>query len=392
MYYASIGLLSLVLHCIINLEYLRPLGSRKLSASMDRYRQFLFSLGVFYIADFTWGSIDPARGLFLPYLSTLVFFISMSVSVLLWTRFVISYLGRSGRFSIVVALSGWFIFIFTIISLLINFLVPIVFSYSADGEYSTGFVRFIMLFAQLALYLITSGYSLTVAIKTKGKTEIHHRTIGVSGLVMGCFIAMQALYPYMPYYSMGSLVATCIIHTFVVQAEKNEQRLAIGSAKQIAYKDPLTGVKSARAYSEAKEHIDQKISSLQLKELGVIVCDLNNLKQINDNLGHEAGDSYIKTGGELICAQFQHSPVYRIGGDEFVVLLEGEDYKQRQSLIEEFERKMEENNRKGLVVISTGLDIYRPGRDICFDSIFERADQRMYERKKSLKSMNVKSA
>jgi PleD family two-component response regulator len=75
-----------------------------------------------------------------------------------------------------------------------------------------------------------------------------------------------------------------------------------------------------------------------------------------------------------------------------VVLLEGEDYKQRQSLIEEFERKMEDNNRKGLVVISTGLDIYRPGRDICFDSIFERADQRMYERKKSLKSMNVKSA
>ena len=64
---------------------------------------------------------------------------------------------------------------------------------------------------------------------------------------------------------------------------------------------------------------------------------------------------------------------------------------QRKALLEDFDQKMEANNREGKIVISTGLDVFRPGRDINYDSIFERADQRMYERKKSLKAMNMKT-
>ena len=391
MYYASIGLLSLVILCIINLEYLKPVKSRKFTVSEERYRLFLYSVAVFLVSDFLWGTLTGSKIIVLAYIGTLLFFISMVTSVLLWTRFVIAYLGRKGRFAIILTASGWLIFISEIGALLVNLLIPIVFEYTSSGEYKTGIVRFITLFAQLSLYLITSAYTMMEAYKADGNAELHHRTIGISGLVMAGFIALQAFYPNMPFYSMGCLIATCIIHTFVVQGEKYEHKKELGSAKQIAYRDPLTGVKSARAYQEAKELIDQRISSLQLKELGVIVFDLNNLKQINDNLGHEAGDKYIKDGGDLICNQFQHSPVYRIGGDEFVVLLEGEDYMQRKALLEDFDQKMEANNREGKIVISTGLDIFRPGRDINYDSIFERADQRMYERKKSLKAMNMKT-
>ena len=102
---------------------------------------------------------------------------------------------------------------------------------------------------------------------------------------------------------------------------------------------------------------------------------------------HEEGDKYIQAGSELICNQFQHSPVYRIGGDEFVVILEGEDYRARLELLSAFDHQMEENQKAGIVTVSSGLDTFRPGRDIDFNSIFERADQRMYERKKYLKSL-----
>lgn len=392
MYYASIGLLALTLHCIINSEYLWPKWSKKIPAAFERYRQFLYAVAVFYVSDLLWGTFTENKIIPLAYLDTLIFFMSMAVSVLLWTRFVIAYLGQKGRFSLLLTCGGWLIFIFEIIALLVNIFKPIVFHYDLDGNYDTGAARLITLFAQLTLYFVTGIYSIYVATKTEGKTEVHHRTIGISGIVMATFIALQAFFPMIPYYSMGCLIATCIVHTYVVANEKTEHHKNLVNAKQIAYRDPLTGVKSARAYQEAKESYDQRISSLQLKELGVIVLDLNGLKQINDNLGHEKGDEFIKKGGELICNQFQHSPVFRIGGDEFVVLLEGEDYRNRVTLLEEFDRQMEENVRKGTVVISTGLDIFRPGRDINFDSIFERADQRMYERKKYLKSMDLRAS
>ena len=394
MYYASIGLLALILHCIINLEYLKPSEARRIPASMERYRTFLLSIAVFYVADTLWGVFEASKIVPLTYLDSLVFFITMVVTVILWTRFVIAYLGQKGMFSLILTIAGWIIAIFEVIVLLINIIKPIAFWFDEEGNYHTGMARLITLFLQLALYLGTSGYSISVAIKSKenSNSEIHHRSIGISGFVMAVFIALQDFFPMLPFYSMGCLIATSFIHTFVIQGEKSEQKRALGSAKQIAYRDPLTGVKSARAYSEAKELLNQRISSLQLKELGVVVCDVNNLKWVNDNLGHEAGDQYIKDAGAIICNQFQHSPVFRIGGDEFVVLLEGDDYKQRLDLIEDFNVKMEENNKNDLVVISAGLDVFRAGRDICYDSVFERADQRMYERKKALKAMHPKSA
>jgi len=387
MYYASIGFLALIIHCIINLEYLLPGRALHVSSVMLRYKYFLYSVALFYIADLLWGSLTDSGIVPLAYIDTLLFFMSMVWSVLMWTRFVVAYLGRNDRFSFILSCGGWILFAFEILALVINLFTPVVFKYSEDGAYLTGLGRTITLFAQVVLYLISSIFSLAIARKAEGRTKMHHATIGISGLVMASFIALQAINPFLPFYSIGCLVATCIVHTFVVQDEKLEHKKAVTNAKQIAYRDPLTGVKSARAYQEAKAVFDRRISELQLKELGVIVFDVNGLKQVNDNLGHEEGDKYIQAGSELICNQFQHSPVYRIGGDEFVVILEGEDYRARLELLSAFDRQMEENQKAGIVTVSSGLDTFRPGRDIDFNSIFERADQRMYERKKYLKSL-----
>ena len=387
MYYASVDLLALTLHCIINLNYLRPNHSGRIPPSMERYRVYLYSIAVFYLTDMLWGTLTDKHIIPLAYLDTLVFFMMMVWSVLLWTRFVVAYLGRKDTFGLVITIGGWGIFVFQIIALLINIVKPVFFYYDSEGVYHTGPVRLITLFTQFALYLATAAYTLTVADKADGRVKLHHWSIGISGLVTTVFIALQALNPMIPYYAVGCLIGSCIIHTYVVQDEKSEHQRSLVSAKEIAYRDPLTGVKSKRAYQEDKSKIDHRISTLQLMELGVIVFDVNDLKKVNDNLGHEEGDKYIVEGCSLICSQFQHSPVYRIGGDEFVVILEGEDYKDRINLLNDFDRQMEENRDAGKIVISTGLDIFRPGRDINFNSVFERADQRMYERKRALKGL-----
>ena len=160
---------------------------------------------------------------------------------------------------------------------------------------------------------------------------------------------------------------------------------ALDSAKQLALTDSLTGIKNTYAYTESIKKIEQRIKDNELSVLGIIVFDLNGLKQINDKQGHEAGNKYIKDACAIICNQFKHSPVYRIGGDEFVAFLEGIDYENRYILLRDFEKQIDENLREGLIVISDGFSEYVPGDDYFYQTIFERADRKMYERKKYLK-------
>ena len=115
--------------------------------------------------------------------------------------------------------------------------------------------------------------------------------------------------------------------------------------------------------------------------------DLNGLKHVNDTYGHDAGDKYITDGCKIICRHYVHSPVYRVGGDEFVVILSGADYKNRIELIRSFERMIEENQKNGGIVIASGMDVYNDEFDSDFISVFNRADQKMYIRKRFLKEI-----
>ena len=124
-------------------------------------------------------------------------------------------------------------------------------------------------------------------------------------------------------------------------------------------------------------------------EFGLVIFDVNGLKHINDTQGHEAGDKLLKDACSLICKTFSHSPVFRIGGDEFVAILEGEDYLNRITLLSGFENKVEENLQNGGAVVASGLAVYKPESDKDYRFIFDRADERMYERKSALKSMKT---
>ena len=160
-------------------------------------------------------------------------------------------------------------------------------------------------------------------------------------------------------------------------------------ARSIAFTDPLTGVKSKQAFALQEKTMEEQVASGEHTEFGVIVCDVNGLKKINDTLGHKAGDEYIRTSCELLCVHYKYSPVYRIGGDEFVVLLQGRDYDARDELLAEINAEIEQNIGLGKAVLSLGQAIYDPAADSSFYDVFKRADGRMYERKMQLKSMGA---
>lgn len=119
----------------------------------------------------------------------------------------------------------------------------------------------------------------------------------------------------------------------------------------------------------------------------IIVCDTNNLKQINDSKGHAAGDEYLRSSSHLLCDIFVHSPVFRIGGDEFVVFLQGNDYISRHKLMNKLRSQVLENKKAGNgVILASGMSEYNPESDCLVSDIFSRADKEMYENKKELKS------
>lgn len=169
-----------------------------------------------------------------------------------------------------------------------------------------------------------------------------------------------------------------------VRREK-EQALALQKATELASRDALTGVKSKRVFVEAEAEWDERIAAEPDLAFAIVMFDLNGLKYTNDTFGHAAGDAYIRRACQLICDTFDHSPVYRVGGDEFAAILTDADYARRQALVERFRAANTGNVRDGDVVVACGMSDYVPGQDKRFQDVFERADAEMYENKKRLK-------
>ena len=156
-----------------------------------------------------------------------------------------------------------------------------------------------------------------------------------------------------------------------------------------AYLDGLTGVKSKQAYLEVEKILDQTVSSGETSEFAIVVCDVNGLKKINDTLGHKAGDEYIRKACKMVCDIFQHSPVYRVGGDEFTVILTDRDFENRLKLMHELHKVSSAHISTQDAIVSGGMAEYLPGQDKSVHEIFERADLAMYKEKMLLKSLGA---
>lgn len=169
---------------------------------------------------------------------------------------------------------------------------------------------------------------------------------------------------------------------------KEEQ---LGKMSQEVYHDALTHVGSKTAYLKKIDELNQKIEE-GTAEFAVAMVDMNDLKKINDTYGHKAGDSYIKGCCLIICDSFKYSQIFRIGGDEFVVVLEGQDYENRDSLVQKITAAYFEtfsDTTKPVFLrysASVGLAVLTEN-DSVFEHVFKRADEEMYDAKMKFKEI-----
>ena len=165
----------------------------------------------------------------------------------------------------------------------------------------------------------------------------------------------------------------------------------INDLSKRVYVDALTSVKNKGAFTDAIEALQKQIDlGVWTTAFAVGVFDCNDLKRVNDAYGHEKGDQYLKTNCRLICKVFQHSPVYRIGGDEFAVILKNGDYENREALIRQFEANLKEINAHTdniweQISVAMGIADYDPDTDRTALEVVRRADNRMYSNKRMQK-------
>lgn len=158
----------------------------------------------------------------------------------------------------------------------------------------------------------------------------------------------------------------------------------------LAYIDPLTKVGNNLAYKKKVEELSENITQNNA-DFALYVMDLNGLKKVNDTYGHEMGDTLIKNAAEIMSAIFGKEHSYRIGGDEFVAIIEGKDEREINGLSESLENEMESFNYGKTedyrqVHIAVGVSVYRHDEDKEYADVFRSADLAMYEDKKRKKA------
>lgn len=172
------------------------------------------------------------------------------------------------------------------------------------------------------------------------------------------------------------------------QITVNHLQEYINYINDLAHRDALTGIKNKMAYQEYVEVLEAGITTGEA-EFGVAVFDVNNLKLANDQYGHDSGDKLLKNVSNIISAYFRQSQVFRIGGDEFVVILEGEEYEQYQKIIGCFQQRVAEYNltlpEEEACSIAYGFAMYEAGKDENYLAVFRRADAAMYANKADTK-------
>ena len=159
----------------------------------------------------------------------------------------------------------------------------------------------------------------------------------------------------------------------------------------LAYRDSLTGLRNTNSYWAWITDFDKEIETKEIV-FGVIVLDINYLKETNDRYGHDVGNKLIVSAAHIISSIFKRSPVFRIGGDEFVVILQNRDFEEYKELLKKIDKECLDElvitDKENIPIsIAKGFARYDSAKDSSFIDVFNRADDTMYENKREIKGL-----
>ncbi len=171
--------------------------------------------------------------------------------------------------------------------------------------------------------------------------------------------------------------------TVIILTDQTEQKMVEEQLRYRSFYDILTGLYNRSHF----EHEIARLSTAAGDMFGIVSCDIDGLKLVNDNLGHQAGDLLLRFVGNILRSSFRDNDmIYRIGGDEFLAMMPYSDDQTTQNACQKIRTKIEKHNvvdKKNPISISIGWATGRLFTDKDILNIIKEADDLMYFDKKT---------
>lgn len=258
--------------------------------------------------------------------------------------------------------------------------------------------------AVLLLYELLKNALLTRESKVRNVYKAI-RTVGLMGICFATGIDIVRYYrghnsDSAMFVRIGLLIFILCYGSASLEKTVNAVKLGVQAefVSQLAYRDGLTGVGNRTAFQERLEELEGE--KKELSGIAIVMFDVNDLKYVNDHLGHQCGDELIVGSANIVrnAVESEGGAVFRIGGDEFAGIFSGEDVKKRcESALSRFKQSMDGHNavkNQALrISIASGYAVYdKEQEDEMLMDVYQQADVRMYENKKQIKSEQIKPA
>lgn len=260
-------------------------------------------------------------------------------------------------------------------------------------------------FQEIEVYLM-NGMWLGIATPLSKVNEDRNETLMhfISAIILVAMLisvssialASKAIKPLAGMTEAAKRIASGDLDVKISYESGNELGILVRSIREMAsklefyvYRDKLTGLRNAAAYISKSADLDTQSKQSYDLAYGVVIFDANFLKKVNDKYGHEAGNELLRHSAKVIREVFANSSVYRVGGDEFAAILEGDDYESREKLLKLFDEKVAEEHFQAAgdtinISVARGLGIYERG--MTFSAVSKQADAAMYNHKSAIKA------
>ena len=224
MYYSAIGLLAVLVLIIVNLDILISPKAAFGKPVWNVYRKFLFAVLAYYLTDILWGVIESKKYAKLLFADTTVYFVAMSVGILFWAIYTVAYLDEKNSFGRFLIAASYIIAGLITVLTIVNIFVPVLFKVEEGCVYKALPARYIVLVLQILLLLLISLYALLCMYRLGGIKGMFHRyrILASFGFIMAALLCIQLWFPLLPLYSIGYMLGTCLLHTFIANDEKEE--------------------------------------------------------------------------------------------------------------------------------------------------------------------------
>ena len=256
----------------------------------------------------------------------------------------------------------------------------------------------------VSILLIASVVKTTVQRSRKDGVNVYIilRTVGL------CSIAVAAIIDMVRYYSgqtsdsamfvrIGMLIFMICYGSSSLENTINAVKMGAQAefVSRLAYHDGLTGIGNRTAFEERLSELENSKDSSA--PVGIVMFDVNDLKFVNDNLGHPIGDSMIIKAADIVSGSFEEDggECFRIGGDEFAVIMQGDNIRERcDNDLQKFNSQMEHHNsipnKEFRISIAHGFFIFDSECDLeNISDAYKAADQKMYENKREMKAHQI---